>query len=340
MPAQRTMMDAAVADKTVFDPGTGKAIGVSGAVSIVPLITTTTAPSTTTVTKTASETALSGLGTAVDRSETATIAINAKGGAGAAGTGGNGGVGGGGGEYTVWTGTTLGSGTAGLDSLNFDNDLTPAGTSLTLFGRLYVAVNGINDGTGGTGGSDQSTGAATTSRAGGAGGAGQVGGGAAGGGGGEGAASAAAGNAGSAGSAGTGGAGGTGTAGADGGAGGSTGAVGAVGTAGGGGGGGGANGFAGGAAGAGSVSITYTGIAETNTLPDPLFAGATLILWAKTLVCNRVITASTAFDSSGNNVIGMDNAGDIIILKSVPASTTSGFRWEKIATNGPVLWAA
>lgn len=322
------------------DPGTGKAIAVKQHLTIIPIITTTSVPSSTIVSVSASDTTFGTTIATIDRSEIAGITLIGSGGDGGAGTGGAGGGGGGGGEWVQWSSAAVSSGSLALSTLVC---VAGSDTVLTIGDQIFTAKKGTagvagasggGSGAGGTGGSAASTQAASSSQAGGAGGTkGTTGGG----GGGEAGSLGTNGNAGSNGSTSTGGAGGTGTAGADGGAGGNNTVSGTAGTApGGGGGGAGSAGAAVGAGAVGSCSFSYTPVGESNTLPDPLFAGATLVLWAKTLVCNRVITASTAFDSTGNTVISMDDVGDIIVLKSVPKS--NGFRWQKIATNGPTLW--
>lgn len=332
------------AEKVMPDPGTGKAISVKDYVTIVPIITTTAAPSATTVTVNATNSDLTSSFAGMDRAVAGSVVLTGNGGTGATGSG-AGGKGGGGGEYVAWTthsfsaasilspvpSVTIAAGDAAFTTFVFGGNTYKAGNG---------ATGGAGSGAGGTGGSAESTVAATTDNDGGAGGAGQAGAAGAGGGGGEGAGAAAAGNAGSAGAAGVGGAGGTGTAGADGGAGGDTGLTGNIGTAPGGGGGGGSDGFAGDSGGAGRAVITFTTAAETNTLPDPTISGAWLQLHAKTLSGNRVIYADTAFDSTGNDTICLDTEDDVVILKSVPASTTTGYRWQLVANKGAVLWAA
>lgn len=348
MSAHETIFDAAVAEKFVEPPASGTAIGCKYGVTVVPIVTTTAIPSTVTLTYNENADA-SIFGAAIatmDRATGAAIVVTGNGGAGAAGSGGNGGGGGGGGEYAAWTATTQVGGALVSSSISIGTG-DGAGTSVQIGNKAYNAANGTagsgttagaGGATGDTAGSASSAEAPTTTRTGGAAGAGQTGAGAAGGGGGEAAGSAATGNAGAAGSGGTGGAGGTGTAGADGGAGGSTGAPGVAGTAPGGGGGGGANGQAGAAGGAGQAIVTFTPVAESNTLPNPTAAGVKLILWMKTKTCNRVITATTAFDSSGNSAIGLNTEGDVVVLKSVPSTT--GFKWQLIKNSGAVLWAA
>ena len=348
MSAHETIFDAAVAEKFVEPPASGTAIGCKYGVTVVPIVTTTTTPSTTTLTYNVSAD-VSTLGAdlaTMDRATGAAIVVTGTGGAGVAGSGGNGGGGGGGGEYAAWAATAQVGGSLASSQI-FLAIGDSGGITVQIGNKAYNAANGTagsgttagaGGATGDTTGSASSSETPTTTRTGGAGGAGQTGAGAAGGGGGEAAGSAATGNDGAAGSGGTGGAGGTGTAGADGGAGGSTGAPGVAGTAPGGGGGGGANGQVGAAGGAGQAIVTFTPVAESNTLPNPTAAGVKLILWAKTLVCNRVITATTAFDSTGNNVIALNTAGDVVVLKSVPSTT--GFKWQLIKNSGAVLWAA
>lgn len=85
------------------------------------------------------------------------------------------------------------------------------------------------------------------------------------------------------------------------------------------------------------IPIVTGSSGETNTLPDPDYAGMELTLFHKTDGGgNRVITASTAINSTGNNTITLGDAGDILELKSVPKAAGT-FKWLEIANNGASL---
>jgi hypothetical protein len=326
--------------KTVPDPGTGKAISVNRYMTIVPIVTTTAIPTGTSVVLNATSSVFATTISNMDRSEASDITLYGSGAPGETG-GANGGGGGGGGEYIIWTGEAIPIAGSLAASTAVINTASAQYTDLTIGTSLYRAENGTtgSSGTGGAGGNTAGSGSANETPVGNYdGGAGGNKGTTGGGGGGEAGGPDDAGNAGTNASGSGSGAGGTGHSGADGGAGGAAGLVGTAGTAPGGGGGGGGNGVAGGAGGAGRITFSYIPVAESNTLPDPTIGGAWLQLFAKTLVCNRVITATTAFDSTGNNVISLDTENDVVVLKSVPNG--SGYRWQLVANKGAVLWAA
>jgi hypothetical protein len=82
--------------------------------------------------------------------------------------------------------------------------------------------------------------------------------------------------------------------------------------------------------------VTGSTAGQTNTLPNPNFGGNMLTLFCKTdNGYDRVITASTAINATGNNTITLNSVNDSITLMSVPSG--SGYRWQEVATNGASL---
>lgn len=78
------------------------------------------------------------------------------------------------------------------------------------------------------------------------------------------------------------------------------------------------------------VPITTGASGETNTLADPTKSGVIAVL-----ICvvfgggNRVVTAATAVNQTGNNTLTFGAARDCIVLMSVPLG--SGYVWETIS---------
>lgn len=84
------------------------------------------------------------------------------------------------------------------------------------------------------------------------------------------------------------------------------------------------------------VPIVTGASGQTNTLPNPEHGGNLLTLWLKTDGGgDRVITAATAINATGNNTITMNDANDSITLMSVPSG--SGYRWQEVANKGASL---
>ncbi len=73
------------------------------------------------------------------------------------------------------------------------------------------------------------------------------------------------------------------------------------------------------------VELVTTG-AETRTLKDPVKSGQVIILTLKTDGGNCVVTAETACNTTGNNTITIGDAGDVVVLTSIP-NGTSGYKW-------------
>lgn len=82
------------------------------------------------------------------------------------------------------------------------------------------------------------------------------------------------------------------------------------------------------------IGLTVADAAETSTLADPVFVGQTLILYVVALAGTgtRAITAASAVDDEGNDVITFDAEGQIVFLKAVAVG--AGFRWEETETVG------
>jgi len=75
--------------------------------------------------------------------------------------------------------------------------------------------------------------------------------------------------------------------------------------------------------------------AETGTLPDPEFMGQELTLCFKTDGGDRVITAATAVNQTGNNTLTFADAGDMIAFQAIEKG--SSLVWRVIANDGVAL---
>lgn len=84
----------------------------------------------------------------------------------------------------------------------------------------------------------------------------------------------------------------------------------------------------------GTVPIVTAG-AETRTLANPAKAGLMLCLAMKTDGGDGVVTVAAAINATGNNTITLNDAGDAIVLLSVPNG--SGFRWIVLVNSGASL---
>ena len=87
----------------------------------------------------------------------------------------------------------------------------------------------------------------------------------------------------------------------------------------------------------GCISLKTGASGETNTLADPSRAGVWLSI---TLYSDgggdRVITAASAVNQTGNNTLTFGDDGDTIFLQSVRYSSTA-FRWRVVANDGVSL---
>ena len=83
------------------------------------------------------------------------------------------------------------------------------------------------------------------------------------------------------------------------------------------------------------IFTIVTAAAETNTLGLPTRVGQIIGFTMKTDGGDRVITVASAFNSSGNTIITLNDVGDTIVLIGVRSGTT--FRWQTLATDGPSL---
>lgn len=73
--------------------------------------------------------------------------------------------------------------------------------------------------------------------------------------------------------------------------------------------------------------------AETRTLPDPLRSGQILILTMKTDGGNITCTAATAINAAGNTIMTFADAGDTIMLVSIPDGA-SDYKWKVVGNEG------
>lgn len=85
----------------------------------------------------------------------------------------------------------------------------------------------------------------------------------------------------------------------------------------------------------GSFPVT-TAAAETNTLADPTFLGQTITIFVDTYaVGNRVITAASRIDQTGNTVITLGAVGDFIKLEAITIG--GALKWQVVANDGAAL---
>ena len=85
----------------------------------------------------------------------------------------------------------------------------------------------------------------------------------------------------------------------------------------------------------GSFPVT-TAAAETNTLPDPTYLGQTISIFADTYaVGDRVITAASRINQTGNTIITLGAAGDFIKLEAI--TIAGALKWQVIANDGAAL---
>lgn len=81
----------------------------------------------------------------------------------------------------------------------------------------------------------------------------------------------------------------------------------------------------------GSVAITTTGVDDTRTLAIPGLAGITLAISLDVDAGDAVITVAAAINTTGNNTITMEDAGDIIVLTAVQVA--SALVWRVVAND-------
>ena len=84
----------------------------------------------------------------------------------------------------------------------------------------------------------------------------------------------------------------------------------------------------------GSVAITTAG-AETRTLADPSFIGQNLSISCDVYVGDAVITAATAFNTTGNNTITLTAAGQALALTAVQVA--GSLVWRAAFNDGATL---
>ena len=75
------------------------------------------------------------------------------------------------------------------------------------------------------------------------------------------------------------------------------------------------------------VELVTGGSGETRTLADPQKSGQIIILTVKTDGGGDcAVTADTSVNTTGNTVITFGDAGDTVVLTSIP-NGTSGYKW-------------
>ena len=84
-----------------------------------------------------------------------------------------------------------------------------------------------------------------------------------------------------------------------------------------------------------TYELVTTG-AETRTLPDPVKSGLLLVLSMKTDGGDCVVTADTAINAAANTIMTFDNAGDSILLWSIPDGATA-WKWKVMGNDGVAL---
>jgi len=69
-----------------------------------------------------------------------------------------------------------------------------------------------------------------------------------------------------------------------------------------------------------------TAASEARSLKDPVKSGQVIILTLKTDGGDCAVTADTSVNTAGNTVITFGDAGDTVVLTSIP-NGTSGYKW-------------
>jgi len=87
----------------------------------------------------------------------------------------------------------------------------------------------------------------------------------------------------------------------------------------------------------GDLALTIGGVAETNTLAVPTFAGQVITISADTVAGagSRTITVASPVNAAGNNTILLDAAGEFISLYGIKLGAT--FAWRVLAIDGATL---
>jgi len=81
--------------------------------------------------------------------------------------------------------------------------------------------------------------------------------------------------------------------------------------------------------------VSTVSAGETNTLPDPEFMGQELTICFKTDGGDRVITAATGVNQTGNNTLTFADAGDMIALRAIQSG--SSVVWRVMSNDGVAL---
>jgi len=81
--------------------------------------------------------------------------------------------------------------------------------------------------------------------------------------------------------------------------------------------------------------VSTVSAGETNTLPDPEFMGQEVTLCFKTDGGDRVVTAATGINQTGNTVMTFADAGDMIALRAIQSG--SNVVWRVMANDGVAL---
>lgn len=85
-----------------------------------------------------------------------------------------------------------------------------------------------------------------------------------------------------------------------------------------------------------TVVEMVTAASEARSLKDPVKSGQIIILTLKTDGGDCAVTAATACNTAGNTVITFGDAGDTVVLASIP-NGTSGYKWIIIANDTAAL---
>ena len=85
-----------------------------------------------------------------------------------------------------------------------------------------------------------------------------------------------------------------------------------------------------------TVVEMVTAASEARSLKDPVKSGQIIILTLKTDGGDCAVTAATSCNTAGNTVITFGDAGDTVVLTSIP-NGTSGYKWIIIANDTAAL---
>ena len=85
-----------------------------------------------------------------------------------------------------------------------------------------------------------------------------------------------------------------------------------------------------------TVVEMVTAASEARSLKDPVTSGQIIILTVKTDGGDCAVTAATSCNTAGNTVITFGDAGDTVVLTSIP-NGTSGYKWIIIANDTAAL---